>query len=123
MKEIANGQFIALQTFKQNGDGVVTPVWVIELNKKLYIWTDSASWKVKRIRNRADVLICSSDMRGNPKGEWQTANARIIEDEALNEKVRKAMIKKYGAQFHFIHLMQRIIGAYSPHVAVEIDLQ
>ena len=123
MNEIAKGQFIALQTYKKNGDGVVTPVWVVALNKNLYVWTDSASWKVKRIRNCADVLLCSSDMQGNPKGEWQKAQARIIEDESLNEKVRKAMIKKYGAQFHFIHIMQRLIGASSPHVAIEIEIK
>ena len=123
MSEIAKGQFIALQTYKKNGDGVITPVWVVELNKKLYVWTDGASWKVKRIRNRADVLLCTSDMRGTPKGEWQAAQAKIIEDDTVNEKVRKAMIKKYGAQFHFIHIMQRLIGASSKHVAVEIEMK
>ena len=122
MNEIAKGQFIALKTYKKNGEGVVTPVWVVELHGKLYVWTDSASWKVKRIRNRDDVMLCSSDMRGTPKGEWVPGKASLIEDDSLNEKVRKAMIKKYGAQFHFIHMMQRLIGAFSPHLAVEIEV-
>jgi PPOX class probable F420-dependent enzyme len=123
MSEMSKGQFIALKSFKKNGEGVVTPVWVVELHGRLYVWTDSASWKVKRIRNRADVQLCSSDMRGNPKGEWVTGTASIVNDRTLNEAVRKAMIKKYGAQFHFIHMMQRLIGAFSMHVAVEIVIE
>jgi uncharacterized protein len=122
MDEIGNEQYIALQTYKKNGEGVVTPVWVVEIEGKCYIWTDGASWKVKRIRNRSDVLLCASDMRGTPKGEWLEAQAQIIENEVLDEKVRKAMIKKYGAQFHFIHIMQRLIGASSKHVAIALEL-
>ncbi|MBI9049310.1 MAG: PPOX class F420-dependent oxidoreductase [Anaerolineaceae bacterium] len=120
MQELVQGQFIALQTYKKSGEGVITPVWVVELDGKLFVWTDGASWKVKRIKNRSDVLVCSSDMRGKPKSEWQEAQAYIRDDAIMNEKVRKAMIAKYGAQFHFIHMMQRLIGSYTHHIALEI---
>ena len=99
MGSIGSGQFMALQTFKKDGQGVITPVWVCEIEGKLYVWTDGSSWKVKRIRARGDVNIASSDVSGNPKSEWQSANAQVLEDETWITRVQKGMAKKYGFQF------------------------
>jgi hypothetical protein len=120
MSAIGSGPFIALQTYRKNGEKVNTPVWVCEIEGALYIWTDVNSWKVKRIRKRSDVDICESDMRGNPKGEWVSSTAIVRDDPTINKLVRKAMIKKYGLQFHMMELTQKISRTFSPHVAIEI---
>ena len=62
--------YIALETYRANGQGVITPVWVAVENDKLYVWTDLDSWKVKRICKDNRVRLCESDSRGNPKSEW-----------------------------------------------------
>ncbi len=120
MASIGSGQFLALETFKKNGQGVVTPVWVCEIDGKLYVWTEGSSWKVKRIRARGSVTIADSDARGNPKSEWQSAEARILEDEEWIAKVKKGMTKKYGLQFHLISLSQLFSRRKSTRVVLEI---
>ncbi len=120
MGSIGSGQFMALQTFKKDGQGVITPVWVCEIEGKLYVWTDGGSWKVKRIRARGDVNIASSDVSGNPKSEWQSASAQVLEDEEWIARVQKGMAKKYGLQFHLIGLSQIFSRRKSTRVVLEI---
>lgn len=120
MTQITNlnqGAFIALETFKKSGQGVVTPTWVTEENGKLYVWTDLNSWKVKRIGNNPTVRICQSDARGNPKDDWIEARVHILDsDEALN-KARKLFRAKYGLQFRLFDA----VGKKSAKVILEIE--
>ena len=62
--EIRDAKYIALETFRRNGQGVVTPVWQVPDGDMLYVWTDAASWKTKRIRANSHVRLCRSDARG-----------------------------------------------------------
>ncbi|MCB9113344.1 MAG: PPOX class F420-dependent oxidoreductase [Caldilineaceae bacterium] len=78
-KEIGNPTYIALETFRKSGEGVVTPVWVVAEGGKLYVWTVGDSGKVKRIRNNGRVHIAVSDSRGTPKSEWVEATARVLD--------------------------------------------
>ncbi|MBI9049312.1 MAG: PPOX class F420-dependent oxidoreductase [Anaerolineaceae bacterium] len=121
LEKIAKGQFMALQSYKKSGDGVITPVWVVELESKLYVWTDENSWKVKRIRNNGNIKICSSNARGIPKSEWVEAQALIRDEPELNERVHKAMVKKYGIQYYLITFMQKLSGPVGRHITVEIS--
>lgn len=114
--ELENATFVALETFKKNGDGVVTPTWITGEDGKLYIWTELDSWKVKRVRKNSAVRICQSDYSGNPKGDWYTARAQVLETDADREKARRLFRKKYGLQFWFFSLM----GRKSPKAILEI---
>ena len=114
--ELANATFIALETFRQNGEGVITPVWVAGENGKLYVWTNLNSWKVKRIRNNNRVRVCESDVRGNPKSDWLHAQARSLDNVEALKKVRSLFKSKYGLQFRIFDLM----GRSMPKVVVEI---
>jgi PPOX class probable F420-dependent enzyme len=76
--------YISLETFKRNGEGVKAPVWFVLHDGAFYIYTETDSWKVKRIRNnpRARVAVCN--VRGTVKGPWLDGTASIIEgDERL----------------------------------------
>ena len=70
LDDLKNAKYIALETFRKNGEGVITPVWAAGANGKLYVWTGANSWKVKRIKNDKLVRLCESDARGNPKSDW-----------------------------------------------------
>jgi len=85
--------YISLESFRRNGQGVAVPVWFAEENGILYVYSEAASGKVKRIRNNPRVRVAPCDMRGRLKGDWVEATARILEgdeakraDDLLNAK-------------------------------------
>ncbi|GIV71153.1 PPOX class F420-dependent oxidoreductase [Caldilinea sp.] len=119
-REIGNPTYIALETFRKSGEGVVTPVWVAAENGKLYVWTLADSGKVKRIRNNGRVRIAVSDARGNPKSAWVEARARVLDDPAEDRKQRERLAKKYGWQFQLFNLMGRFSRNRANHVVLEI---
>lgn len=100
-QEIGNPTYIALETFRKSGEGVVTPVWVTAESGKFYVWTLANSGKAKRIRNNGRVRIAISDARGNPKSEWVEAKARVLSDPAEDQKQRERLavssLQPYGA--------------------------
>ena len=56
-------EYLNLETFRKNGEGVKTPVWFVEDNGKLYVRTVADSAKVKRLRRNAQVRVtpCQAD--------------------------------------------------------------
>ena len=120
-KEIGNPTYIALETFRKSGEGVITPVWVTADGDKLYVWTIGDSGKVKRIRNNGRVRIAVSDARGNPKSDWVEAQARVLDSQADEEKQRQRLAAKYGWQFHMFNFMGRFSRNKAGHVALEIS--
>jgi PPOX class probable F420-dependent enzyme len=88
-------QYLSLETFRKNGEGVRTPVWFIEVNGEYYFNTESDSGKVKRIRRNPAVRIAPCTMRGDLKGDFIPGIARLLPTEEA-EKVKKSYAKKYG---------------------------
>jgi len=119
-KAIGNPTYIALETFRKSGEGVITPVWAVAEDGKLYVWTIGDSGKVKRIRNSGRVRIAVSDSRGTPKSEWVEATARVLDTPADEEKQRKRLASKYGWQFHMFNFMGRFSRNKAGHVAIEV---
>ncbi|WP_329115725.1 PPOX class F420-dependent oxidoreductase [Streptomyces sp. NBC_01465] len=95
LNELSTGKYLLVTTYKRDGTTVDTPVWVVRDGETLGIWTVTDSWKVKRIRNRADVLVGPCDVRGNPKGDQVPATAEIL-DAAGTAHYRKLLASKYG---------------------------
>ena len=117
---IQSAQYIALETFRKNGEGVKTPVWQASEGNHTYVWTQADSWKVKRIRNNANVRLCASDSRGTPHSDWVEAEARVVTDAAESERQVALLRKKYGLAFRGFALMGRL--RRSQHVTLEITL-
>jgi PPOX class probable F420-dependent enzyme len=97
----AGHNYLNLETFKKNGEGVKTPVWfaadpasdLASAAARLYAYSTGDSGKVKRIRNNGRVRIAPCDLRGNLLGEWVEARAEIVTgaeaeyaDRRLDEK-------------------------------------
>jgi PPOX class probable F420-dependent enzyme len=89
-------QYLNLETFRKNGNGVKTPVWFVEDSGILYVRTDAKSGKVKRIRNRQQVNIAPCKMEGALLGGWIEASARLVNDPETDRKVDRLLGKKYG---------------------------
>ena len=109
--------FINLETFYPSGKGVKTPVWFVEDGGMLYVRTVDDSWKVRRIRQTAQVNIVPSNAQGTPMGEWIPGTAQVV-DTDTHQRVNKLMNKKYGLQKKAFDLM----GRKHTHVTLGISL-
>ena len=60
-EELSNATYISLETFRKDGSGVKTPVWVAGHQGHLVIITNGTSIKVKRLAtNPACPVIAAS---------------------------------------------------------------
>ena len=98
LEQFRGQKYIALETFKKNGQGVKTPVWFVLHENAFYVYTEADSWKVKRIRNNPRVRVAVCSIRGDVKGPWLDATASQVEgDERLAADTlldRKYFLKK-----------------------------
>lgn len=119
---LADERYISLETFKKDGTGVKTPVWVAALDGALVIVTGGDSFKVKRIRNDAKVRVAPCDARGNVRGAWIAASAKIVDDPAVVSRAHAALRKKYGVQFALLDLFARISGRIERRAYLEVTI-
>jgi hypothetical protein len=95
LDRLGSGKYLLVTSYRRNGTAVATPVWVVRDGDALGVWTAADSWKVKRIRNRADVLVGPCDLRGNPTGDQVPATAEIC-DPSTTARYRQLIARKYG---------------------------
>jgi PPOX class probable F420-dependent enzyme len=114
--QFAHQQYLNLETSRKTGVPVATPVWFAEAHGTFYIYSLAHAGKVKRIRNNAQVRIVPCDVRGTPKGEWVTAQARILDahgaargHQLLNEKY--GWLKRLGDAVSRLRRRQRVVIA------------
>lgn len=93
--DVGTAKYVLLTTFKKDGTPVGTAVWAALDGDRLLVWTESESWKVKRIRRNPDVTLQVCDIKGKPKGDIVKATAAIL-DDAGTERARDVIKKKYG---------------------------
>ncbi len=117
-------QYINLETYRKNGTAVRTPVWFAQEQDQLYIWTDGASGKARRIRHTTQVRLTPSDARGNPKVQpetWVTAKANLHPvGTAAYEHGQQLLNHKYGLLKRFFEWMGR--NRMKEPVVIEIQL-
>jgi PPOX class probable F420-dependent enzyme len=117
---LAHERYINLETFKKDGTGVKTPVWVAALDGKLVIVTGGDSFKVKRIRNNEKVRAAPCDARGKLRGAWVEGTAKIVDDPAFVVRAHAALRKKYGIQFMLLDLGAAISGRIKGRAYLEV---
>ena len=109
-------KYLNLETYKNNGQAVKTPVWFVVNDGTIYIATPSTAGKVKRLNHHKNVRIVPSDLKGKPKGDWIDATAYFA-NESESDQAIKLRKKKYG-------LMARLIGiaVYKKGVPIVIGI-
>lgn len=105
--DLTSGRFLLVTTYKKDGSSVPTPVWVVPDGDALGIWTAADSGKIKRIRNRADVLVGPCDMRGRPTGPSTPGTAEIL-DASGTARYRTLIAKKYGLMGRLVLFSSRM---------------
>ena len=112
-----------LTTFKRDGSPVAVPIWQAVGGDKIYMFTEAASWKVKRLRRNPRVEITTCDWRGNLDGgpTW-SGTARVADSPADVAKAYEALDKKYGWQKWITDTLSKISGRYDARAILEITL-
>ena len=106
-KQFNKQSYLNLETLRKSGEGVKTPVWFVQDGENIYVRTMKNSWKIKRVRNNSLVRIAPCDNRGGLKGEWENANATVVEGASSN-KAEKLLKKKYGLMKTMMELRSKI---------------
>lgn len=89
-------KYVQLTTFRKDGTPVASPLWAAADGSTLLMWTETDSWKVKRIRRDPHVIVQACDVRGkNLQGQAVEGTATIL-DSAGTDRARNAITKKYG---------------------------
>ncbi|WP_018548670.1 PPOX class F420-dependent oxidoreductase [Streptomyces sp. LaPpAH-108] len=122
LTRLGTGKYLLVTSYRKNGTPVPTPVWVVRDGDALGVWTTADSWKVKRIRRRADVLVGPCDMRGRPTGEPVPATAEIT-DAGTTARYRSLIARKYGIVGRLTLLGSRLRRGAEGTVGIRITLE
>jgi uncharacterized protein len=95
--ELTPHRYLALETMRRSGAAVVTPVWFVAHNNRLYFSAPAHTGKVKRLRHTAQARIAPCDERGRLLGEWLPVRVAPVSDEEA-EQVDKLLARRYGWQ-------------------------
>ncbi|MGW2257196.1 PPOX class F420-dependent oxidoreductase [Streptomyces sp. NPDC001780] len=123
LEEIGRSRYVSLTTYRKDGTGVATPVWHAVEEGELFVWTNTDSWKVRRIRADPRVTVSVCDVRGRVKPGTETVEgtARLL-DAPGTEKVRGLISRKYGWQFWLVDVVARIVRRGGrPHTGIAVS--
>lgn len=121
IEQFEHQQYINLETFRRNGEGVKTPVWFVMEDGVLYTRTMVNAWKVKRLKRDPRIKVVPCDAQGNPLGTWVNGRAYEIGDPAVADYVNSLMNKKYGLLKRGFDLMGKFRGRQMTAVRIEIE--
>ena len=118
--EVAQSKFILLTTFTKDGRPKPTPIWAAPDGDRLLVITEEDSWKVKRIRNTARVMLAVCDAKGTPKSEAIDATATIL-DKSQTGLVYDAIGERYGLMGKVFNLFSKYFrGGMKKNVGLEL---
>ncbi|MCS6804305.1 MAG: PPOX class F420-dependent oxidoreductase [Acidobacteriota bacterium] len=119
LAQFAGQSYLNLETYRKTGVPVRTPMWFAEQDGLLYVYTSSTAGKVKRIRNNSAVRVVPCDVRGNPKGTWVEAKARLV-GHSERQRGLQLLNRKYGWQKTVIDFFSSLRGRTPVVIAIEI---
>ncbi|MCX6065780.1 MAG: PPOX class F420-dependent oxidoreductase [Chloroflexi bacterium] len=113
-------QYLNVETFRKNGNGVKTPVWFVQDGENLIVWTETTSGKARRVRNRGEVNIAPCKADGTLLGDWVAASAKADDSDAALSHLKQLMARKYGIAFHLFGLMGKLRRSKYTSILVEL---
>ncbi|WP_375492028.1 PPOX class F420-dependent oxidoreductase [uncultured Jatrophihabitans sp.] len=122
LAELAAEPFVSLATFRRSGERIATPLWVVGDGAGLRFWTPRGSGKVKRVRHNQHVELRPCDRRGRvaPDAPTVTGQADIVDDPATMRAVADALRAKYGWQYRFVTVLEKLRPAMTDRVVVAV---
>ncbi|WP_410570812.1 PPOX class F420-dependent oxidoreductase [Amycolatopsis sp. cmx-4-61] len=111
---------LLLVTFRRNGDRVATPVWAATADGVVYVRTQRASGKVKRLRRNGNVLLAPCGPRGVPRCAPVAGRARLL--PAAEEPVaERALRARYGPVRALCARIQDLLRVDMCYLAVTVE--
>ncbi len=128
MGELDDAKYIALTTFKRDGSGVTTPVWLVPTDDGCIVTTGVPTGKYKRLRNNNAVEVAVSNARGSvrPDAKVYKGVARLLDAEGT-ASAEQAIRDRYGIMAKIMNVLYSL-GAklqrkeFGPMVGLEITL-
>jgi PPOX class probable F420-dependent enzyme len=121
LKAFDGKKYLSLETFRQSGKGVSTPVWFAAADAgTLYAYTTADSGKAKRIRRNGSVRIAPCDARGNIMGDWVAARAALVTGQEFDRGM-ELLNRKYWPLKQLMDLGVRLFGRHR-RVMIAISL-
>ena len=114
--------YLNLATFRRSGIAVETPVWFAAHAGRLYVFTEGAAGKVKRLRANPAIRIAACGVRGRLKGAWLPGQARRVDDAATLAAAYRALRRKYGFQMWLLDAFSRLAGRYDARAMLELEV-
>ena len=103
---LATAKYVSLTTFRRNGDGVSTPVWIAPSGDDLVFVSVDNTGKTKRLKNNDRVELRACDLRGNvaPDAVTYSGTATVDRTPGGIARIREAVVAKYGLPARFADL-------------------
>lgn len=116
----ANQNYLNMESYRKNGEAIRTPLWFVQDGETLYFYTVAHSFKVTRLKNNPRCRVAPCDMRGNLKGEWFDATARLL-DVAEASRADNLLNQKYGLSKRILNFFAKLRGHKRAAFAITLD--
>jgi PPOX class probable F420-dependent enzyme len=95
-EQLRGHKYCVLVTYKRSGEPVPTPVWFGLADGKLYVRSEAAAAKVRRVRNDPRVRVAPCTVRGKPLGPPAEGRATLLDQPAQEQRAEDALKGNYG---------------------------
>ncbi len=120
LAQFANQNYLNMESYRKSGEAIRTPLWFVQDGDVLYFYTVAHSFKVKRLKNNPRIRIAPCDMRGNLKGDWVDATARVL-DTAEASHADNLLNQKYGLLKRTLNFFAKLRGHKRAAFAITLD--
>jgi PPOX class probable F420-dependent enzyme len=120
---VLTAQYVALTTYRRDGTPVTTPVWAAAEGESLYLFSNAAAGKVKRLRNSSRAAIAPCTATGKVTGAQLPAEAFNLTNDQM-PKVWRLLTKKYGmaARLFVAYDRMRALLRMKPSAGIVVHL-
>ncbi|MEE6177298.1 PPOX class F420-dependent oxidoreductase [Mycobacterium sp. 050134] len=122
---LGGARFVSLTTFKRDGNGVASPMWVVRDGDLLWFWTPAEALKVKRIRRDTRVSLAPCGRTGKVRDGQTVADgtAEVVTAPREVARIESLIKRKYGLEFRLVTLIETIAArGRKPRVALRVAL-
>jgi uncharacterized protein len=118
VEEFAHHAYLNLETYRQDGQPVRTPMWFV-LDGGVLLVRSYGPGKVARVQRQPQVRVVPCSARGRPQGLWLEAEARLAETLEI-ERAKALFAEKYGMLMRLFELMERRGRRSSTFLAIRV---
>jgi PPOX class probable F420-dependent enzyme len=127
MAELDDARYILLTTFKRDGTGVSSPVWISGSAGTYTFTTGHRAWKTRRLLNDPAVEVQACGLRGRvkPGAALYRGTGEVLTTTDEVRTAETALSAKYGWQFRATKVADRFnsrFGRRDPQRVVAIRL-